>query len=436
MWASKVDVPNHQKQMSKRNENRPPKPLKSRNSLVVYVDKRRIFFGNYDDPASWKKYAEFCEKWKNGESGTSIGSAQPIHSAGHPPNVAVPAVPGAPALVGELVTQFLEFAKEAKNPSDYSNYHTAGQALWQYKELPTAAFDAYLLLQIQGGFAKACYARTHCNKLVNFIVHAFRWGEVRRLVPPGKSAELKAIEPLKNGRETDDRMPVDHAVVKRTLPYLLPVYQAFIKILQATGARPSEICRMKVSDIDRTDPKIWLYRVWNHKTARYHKRRILAFGRAEQNVLLPYLDKKDHEAVFSPKDAVRERKERDREARTTPFSPSQVKRDKYRKRNPKVKINEHFDTATVGKVLKRTILEANRDLPPDKQIEKWTMYQLRHAFLTEKTEQFDENVAALLAGHSNPKMVREIYDKSQERRIIRLKRQEDEQGEDDERVAS
>ena len=141
--------------MPKRKENRPPKPLKVRNSLAVYVDKKRIIFGNYDDPASWKKYADFCEKRKNGENETSTVPAPPIHSAGFPPNAIVSGVPGTPALVGELVTQFLEFAKETKNPSDYSNYKKAGQALWQYKELPTADFDAYLLLQIQEGFAKA-----------------------------------------------------------------------------------------------------------------------------------------------------------------------------------------------------------------------------------------------------------------------------------------
>ena len=42
------------------------------------------------------------------------------------------------------------------------------------------------------------------------------------------------------------------------------------------------------------------------------------------------------------------------------------------------------------------------------------------------TERYDENVAALLAGHTDPKMVRQIYDHSQERRIKRLKQEQDE----------
>jgi len=343
-------------------------------------------------------------------------------------------------LIADLVTQFLETAQKTKNPSDFSNYKKAGQALWRYKNMPTAEFDAFLLLQIQGGFVEAGYARTHCNKLVNFAIHIFKWGEVRRLAPPGKSRELQVIEPLRSGaaRETEDRMPVDDEVVERTKPHLLRVYQAFVLILRETGARPSEICRMKVGDIDRTDPKIWVYRLKHHKTMRYDKKRVIAFGREEQAALLPYLNKEPHEAVFSPKDAISEHKRMLRDTRTTPFTPSQKARDKARKRHPQVKFNEHFTVGTIGLALQRAIQEANRNLPEDQQIPKWTLYQLRHAFLTEKTEQFDENVAALLAGHSDPKMVRRVYDKSQERRIIKLKQMEDEreQGEDEERVAS
>jgi integrase len=181
---------------------------------------------------------------------------------------------------------------------------------------------------------------------------------------------------------------------------------------------------MKMSDVDRTNPKTWVYRLKHHKTARYDKRRIITFGREEQSLLLPYLDKEPSAAVFSPKDAVAEHKKLLRNARVTPIKATQ-KRDEQRKRHPKARIKEHFDTPTVGKALKKTILKANRELSVDQQIPHWTLYQLRHAFLTEMTERHDENIAALLAGHSDPKMVRRIYDHSQERRIKRLKQEHD-----------
>jgi integrase len=336
-------------------------------------------------------------------------------------------------LVGDLVTQFLKYAERERNSIDFGNYKIVGKILWRYKELTTTEFDAFLLLQIQDGLVQHGYARRYCNKLTNYVIHIFKWGEVRRLVLPGKNGQLKVIEPVRIGaaRDNEERMPVDDDVVERTLPYLLPVYQAFIKILRATGARPSEICRMRVSDIDRTDSKVWVYRLRHHKTMRYSKRRILAFGVKEQAILKPYLDKKDqYSAVFSPHDAISELKKIRRDARKTPIPPSQRARDKQREQRPNPRIKEHLNTIAVGKALKAAILKANRQLLPEEQIPRWTLYQLRHSFLTQKTEEFDENVAALLAGHSDPRMVRDIYDKSQERRIIRLKRQEDEQGEE------
>jgi len=335
--------------MPKRLENALPKPRKLRNSLVAYADGKRVVFGNYDDAATWKKFSDFCEERKN--KGTQT-PAQPSltdpPTSDQPPNRAS-CVPtnrngNTPILVGELITQFLEAAQKTRNQIDFGNYKIVGKVLWRYREVTTADFDAFLLLQIQEGFVAYGYARRYCNKLTNYIIHIFKWGEVRRLVPPGKSGQLKVIEPVRIGsaKDNEERMPVDDDVVERTLPYLLPVYQAFIRIVRATGARPSEICRMKVSDVDRTDPKIWVYRLRHHKTMRYNKRRVLAFGMKEQVALLPYLDKKDHEAVFSPKDAVAELKEKRRDARKTPLTPSQKERDKNAKRNPNPRIKEHL----------------------------------------------------------------------------------------------
>jgi hypothetical protein len=211
--------------MPKRRENALPKPRKLRNSLVAYVDGKRIVFGNYDDTTTWKKFSDFCEQRQKG-GGETPAPVVPA-AGGHPPNVAFnvpdgsPASGGNSALVADLVTQFLEFAQKTKNPSDFGNYKTAGQALWRYKNMRTAEFDAFLLLQVQSGFVVAGYARTHCNKLVNFCIHIFKWGEVRRLVPAGKSLQLQAVEPLRSGatRETEERVPVDDDVVEQTLPH-------------------------------------------------------------------------------------------------------------------------------------------------------------------------------------------------------------------------
>ena len=410
------------------NGNRLPKLCNDRGRAFAWHNGKRVYFGVHGTPDAEEKYRHFKINLLQDPPHAPAhvrkdeGSPLPNAEIGNGTNVRANDV-----LVAELCDEFLKHAVKAKNPSDYSNYKTACEGLLRYSRFTTEKFDAFLLLQVQEGFVKADYARTHCNKLVNFCIHIFKWGEVRRLVPPGKSGQLQAVEPLRNGaaRETEERTEVSDDVVERTLPYLLPVYRAFVQILRKTGARPSEICRMKVSDIDRTNPKVWVYRLKYHKTARYDKRRIITFGRGEQVALIPYLDKEPDAAVFSPKDAVLEHRKLRRDARTTPITVSQ-KRDEQRKQQPKAKFREHFTTGTIGLALKRTILKANRELLPDQQIPHWTLYQLRHAFLTEMVERHDENIAALLAGHADPTMIRKVYDHSQERRIKRLKQEQDE----------
>ena len=108
--------PNLPKFMPKRPENALPKPRKLRNSLVVYADKKRIVFGNYDDTATWKKFSDFCQKRQNGENETPSTSASSPTSGGYPPN----GTSGKPVLIADLVTQFLESAKKNKSKSDFS----------------------------------------------------------------------------------------------------------------------------------------------------------------------------------------------------------------------------------------------------------------------------------------------------------------------------
>jgi integrase len=52
-------------------------------------------------------------------------------------------------------------------------------------------------------------------------------------------------------KENESRTAVPFDVVEKTLPFLLPLYQAIVHLLMATRARPIEIFRMRVCDIDK-----------------------------------------------------------------------------------------------------------------------------------------------------------------------------------------
>ena len=259
-----------------------PKPRKCRNSLCTYVDGGRIIFGKWDDPAALKRFAEFYE---NRNSGKNLPTPDSPTGGVHAPQVAfnsrrsVPIDTDCPT-VADLAAGFMDYAAERKK-SHYFNFKAVCQALLRYANLTTAEFDVFLLLQVQQGFVQHGYARTHVNQLVNFAIAIFRWGELRRLVPPGKSGQLRAIEPLRRGdaRESDDRGDVSDDVFERTLalPHLLPVYRDCFRIIRLTGARPSEIARMKVGDVNRNN-SLWEFCPKNHKTARHNIKRVIVFG--------------------------------------------------------------------------------------------------------------------------------------------------------------
>ena len=331
-------------------------------------------------------------------------------------------------LVSELADAFLETHEPRMNKTDYGHFKRAFVYLVEvYGELAAGDFSPKKLKVCRSQMVKA---GTLCRKTVNrytwHIARLFVWGAGEELVNANVGLGLRAVKALREGEEGTfdhtDREAVPFEVVEATLPSLLPVYQSLFRILKMTGARPSEICRMRVGDINRTDAEHWTFSPVNHKTARHNKRRVIVFGVAEQAVLLPYLDKEPDRAVFSPKDAVRERKERDRAARVTPLTPSQKERDKHRAKHPKVENHEHFDTTTVGCALQEAIKEANRHQPKNQQIPHWTLYQLRHAAITELVILLGEEKAAIMTGTSI-EMVRRIYDHSHRKRVADLKRQ-------------
>ncbi|MCL2709942.1 MAG: tyrosine-type recombinase/integrase [Planctomycetaceae bacterium] len=328
-------------------------------------------------------------------------------------------------LVSELAAGFLEVYESRMHKSDYRHYKQAVRHLADaYGEFAVNEFSPKKLKTVRARMVKSGLCRDIVNRYTGFIKRIFAWGVEEELVNATVSHALLVVKSLREGEEGafdyPEREAVSFHVVEKTLPFPLPVYQAFFRILKMTGARPSEICKMRVGDIDKTETDHWTFSPVNHKTARHNKRRVIVFGAQEQAVLLPYLEGKDSDrAVFSPKDAVRERKERDRAARVTPLSPSQIARDKHRQKYPKAENHEHFDTETLGKALKSVIIEANRHLPDEEKIPHWTLYQLRHAAITELVILFGEEKAAMMTGTSVA-MVRRIYDHSHRKRMVDL----------------
>jgi integrase len=138
---------------------------------------------------------------------------------------------------------------------------------------------------------------------------------------------------------------------------------------------------------------------WREKRQRGEYVRIIPLGKPEQDILAPRLaGKADDEYVFSPKDTVMERIERDAAKRKTKVPPSQIKRKEKRAKNPKRKDRDCYDRDSYNRAIKRTIIAANKSLPDGEKIPHWTPYQLRHTAITEMTLQTSLDTARAVAG--------------------------------------
>ena len=211
-------------------------------------------------------------------------------------------------------------------------------------------FGTSALLTVQSLFIKQGYARSYCNKLTGFVRRAFRWGVLRELVPSNIAEALKYVPPILEGktdaRERPPRQAVPDEVVKATLRHLLPTIADMVVIQRLAAMRPSDVCSMKVGEIDQSK-EVWFYYPPKHKgTWRKHKR-IVVFGKPEQEILKRRMKGKGpDDYVFSPKEALEELRERKAALRKSKVQPSQVARRERRAANPKRKVREAYDSDT------------------------------------------------------------------------------------------
>ncbi len=246
------------------------------------------------------------------------------------------------------------------------------------------------------------FSRSYINKLVNRVRTMFRWGVSQEMVAPSTADALKYVPALRKGktvaREVEPREAVADSVVTATLPHLSPTVAGMVQVQRLAAMRPNEVCRMTVGDIDQSG-EIWLYRPGMHRGAWRGHDKIVTLGKPEQAIICERIaEKSPEQAVFSPKDAEAERKERDAAKRKSKVQPSQRKRAASRAANPKSRAREHYDSETYARAVKYGIIKANRTLSSDKKIPHWTPYQLRHAAATEISETAGLDVARAVLG--------------------------------------
>ena len=353
---------------------RPPKLGRDGKYAVVYSGGKKIRLGKTDTEEARQNYRRFVAEW------AAIGDAVATRKKDY--------------VIDELALCFLKWAKSVCGPSDYGNIEEAIElTLETYSGMSVEDFGPRALITVQERFVEKRYARRYCNKLTSFVRKMFVWGVRYEFVTPAVAGALKLVPPVhrKLAKDKPRRKAVPDEVVKMTLPHLPSMIRDMVLVQRLAAMRPSEVCKMKLCEIDRSGV-VWVFRPSEHKNSwresddsQQDYSRIIYLGKHEQAILeRRILGKEPGQYIFSPAEAQAERWELAASKRKSKVTPSQQARKEKRAKNPKQKYQEYYTATAYARAIKRTIKAVNK-LNPDNMIPHWTPYMLRHAAVTELT---------------------------------------------------
>jgi integrase len=380
--------------------NRNPRYSKHKASgqAVVTIGGRDHYLGPWKSKASFLEYDRLISEWiASGRRGPS-SSVQPL-------------------TVAELIEGYWDFVntyyrhKDGTPTSEIFPMKAALRSLNGLYGLTKAAnFGPLALDRIRNTMISNGWCRSTINNHVARIKGLFKWGVARELIPGSVYHTLQAVSGLRagrsNARESQPVRPVSNEVVAATLAHLTHVVAAMVQIQSLTGARPGEICSMRIDQIDRSE-EIWIFTPASHKTAHHGHHRTIFIGPKARQILQPFLQNPDPGAfVFSPTDSVAEMRERRSYARSTPMNCGNIPGSNV-KRRPKRKAHEYYTVPSYRRAITRAVDKAdlwtkggkviannNRVIP------RWHPHQLRHSAATEIRKRFGIEAAQLVLGHS------------------------------------
>jgi integrase len=245
---------------------------------------------------------------------------------------------------------------------------------------------------------------------VDVVRQIWKWGVGTERVPAEKANALATVPRPKVGEAKPPRIvePANLEHVKATLPYLTPVPRSMVVLQLATGARPSEICKMTPGEVHRSGKVhvpgaglqdldalgVWCYLPTKHKNSWRQKPRYLMFVGEAQKVLEPYLDRDPGKPCFSPAESVALMREAQREA------AKRKRGDRTGGSRKPVKGATGNRTPT-SRYTARSYHRAVMVAASRAGVPHWYPYMLRHLKAAELKEVFDlDAVQSLLGQHS------------------------------------
>lgn len=250
---------------------------------------------------------------------------------------------------------------------------------------------------------KRC-CRLEANARTRELQSMFRWAASEELVAPAVSHGVACVAPLGDGDQTAHDNPArtaaDPAAVAATLPYLPPIPRVIVRLLQQTGARPSEIMRLRAGDIDTSDAEQWTALLQEHKTSRKGKARVLVFEAEAIALLRPFLRRRADTYLFRPAENERQFRQR------LSHEFAAARGDEPPATAPSAKCGRtwrpHYDANALRLAVGRAVAACNRDRKAQRlsPIAAWSPYGLRHLHATMVALVATEAESTVLLGHA------------------------------------
>lgn len=354
---------------------------------IVTLAGRDHYLGPHGSPESLDAYKRLISEWTAAGPSTAAASA-------------VAATSQNDFRICELLAAFFEHAKsyylKDGNPTgETANVKHATRPLAAlYGMMPVIEFGPAALKAVRQKMIEAKLSRGVINGRINRIRRVFKWGVENQLVPANVLHGLQAVASLRAGRSDAREMgpvrPVPEASVAVILPLVTPQVRAMIELQQLTGMRPNEVTAMRPIDIDRSQPT-WTYRPARHKTEHHGIERTIYLGPKAQAIVTPYLLRQAEAYLFSPKDAVKQLRDRLKCGNNPP---------KKRRIHPKRVAGHRYTRRSYYSAIARACEKAG--------IEVWGPNRLRHSAATFLRKQYGIEAARVVLGHRSS-AVTEVY---------------------------
>lgn len=354
---------------------------------VVTIAGRDHYLGPHGSPESIDAYKRLISEWTAAGPSAVAATAAATKS-------------GADFRICELLAAYYEHAdryyvKDGQPTGEAKNIKDATRPLQAlYGMTPVAEFGPMALKAVRQKMIEAKLSRRVINFRVNRIRRVFKWGVENQLVAPQILHALQAVAALRAGRtearETGPVRPVSEECVNAILPHVTPQVQAMIELQQLTGMRPNEVTAMRPVDIDRSQAT-WVYRPARHKTEHHGIERLIYLGPKAQTIIKPYLLRPAEAYLFSPKDAVKQSRDRLRRGNNPP---------KKRRPSPKRVPGNRYTRRSYYSAILRACEKAG--------IEVWGPNRLRHSAATFLRKRYGIEAARVVLGHRSS-AVTEVY---------------------------